>query len=268
MNPGLILRHIAKDAGEIAAKLTAGRFHPARCAAQTHAYNARNLVANRTLAPRVQCPCCQWRGYAFRAVDGERTVFLNVECPRCLAYERQRFLSLYLSRHGSPFSEQGRLLHVAPEPQLIEAIRGLGGHSIFGLDIAPEKLKPLRPRAFRTDLHRMSLPDDCFDGALCLHVLEHVGDDRRAVAELHRVLKPGATLLLMVPLGMHLERTVEHPPGTPLLFGHVRDYSPKDLVSRWRPFDVQEVRPHVFLSPEEQRRFAVPDHEILYRCKK
>src|SRR5262249_12426105 len=64
------------------------------------------------------------------------------------------------------------------------------------------------------------------------HVLEHVPDDRRAMREFYRVLKPGGWAILLVPITV--ERTFEDPavvdPAERLrLFGqedHVRRYGP------------------------------------------
>lgn len=48
-----------------------------------------------------------------------------------------------------------------------------------------------------------------FDGILCSHVLEHVPDDRRALGEFYRVLKPGGWAVLNVPI--EGETTMEDP---------------------------------------------------------
>lgn len=41
--------------------------------------------------------------------------------------------------------------------------------------------------------------DGSFDGCLCSETLEHVPDDAAVIREIHRVLRPGGTLLLTVP---------------------------------------------------------------------
>ena len=46
---------------------------------------------------------------------------------------------------------------------------------------------------------RLPFARDSFDAALCESVLEHVPDPRATIAELHRVLKPGAPLRVDVP---------------------------------------------------------------------
>ena len=43
------------------------------------------------------------------------------------------------------------------------------------------------------------IPDDSYDSAMCFEVLEHVPNPFIAAAEMHRVLKPGGTLVISVP---------------------------------------------------------------------
>lgn len=49
------------------------------------------------------------------------------------------------------------------------------------------------------DAGRVPLPDASFDGVIFLDVMEHVADERAALAECARLLKPGGTLVLSVP---------------------------------------------------------------------
>ena len=87
------------------------------------------------------------------------------------------------------------------------------------------------------DLTGIKYPDNSFDVIYCSHVLEHIQDDRKAMSELHRVLRPGGWALLQVPI--ILEKTFEDPSvQTPeerkRVFGqsdHVRAYG-KDYRDR------------------------------------
>jgi len=61
------------------------------------------------------------------------------------------------------------------------------------------------PGAYRNgvrceDVQRLTYADASFDLVTHTEVLEHVPDDARAFAELHRVLRPGGTMLFTVPL--------------------------------------------------------------------
>ena len=59
-------------------------------------------------------------------------------------------------------------------------------------------------------LTALPFADATFDRALCLDVLEHLAFDEqpRALAELHRVLRPGGELLVSVPNLAHLQSRV------------------------------------------------------------
>jgi SAM-dependent methyltransferase len=51
----------------------------------------------------------------------------------------------------------------------------------------------------RADLLNLPFGDHSFDLVVCSEVLEHIREDRRAAAELSRVLKPGKNLVVSVP---------------------------------------------------------------------
>ncbi len=56
----------------------------------------------------------------------------------------------------------------------------------------------------RFDLARCPLPSAVFDAAVLLNVLEHIEDDAGAVAQLHRIVKPGGAVIVEVPAAPHL----------------------------------------------------------------
>jgi SAM-dependent methyltransferase len=64
------------------------------------------------------------------------------------------------------------------------------------------------------DLTRCPVPDGSLDAVVLLNVLEHIRDDRSAVQQLYRVLKPGGLVVIEVPAGPHLydvyDRTLMH----------------------------------------------------------
>lgn len=54
------------------------------------------------------------------------------------------------------------------------------------------------------DLTRCPLPDVSVDAVVLLNVLEHIRDDSAAVAQVFRILKPGAVAVIEVPAGPRL----------------------------------------------------------------
>src|SRR5262249_39677760 len=119
--------------------------------------------------------------------------------------ERHRLHWVYLRERTDLFDGRPRrLLHVAPEPVLGRRLRGIAGLRYVSADLAD-------PRAeLRLDVMRLPFAGDAFDAILWRHVLEHVGDDRAAMRELYRVLRPGGLALLAVP-PIRTERTCEDP---------------------------------------------------------
>jgi SAM-dependent methyltransferase len=67
------------------------------------------------------------------------------------------------------------------------------------------------PRVRRGSVTALPYADATFDRALCLDVLEHLPFDAQpvALAELHRVLKPGGELLVSVPNLAHLQSRIQ-----------------------------------------------------------
>jgi 2-polyprenyl-3-methyl-5-hydroxy-6-metoxy-1,4-benzoquinol methylase len=54
-------------------------------------------------------------------------------------------------------------------------------------------------RVIADDITASKLDSNAFDLILCSEVIEHIPDWTRALAEMHRVLKPGGTLILSTP---------------------------------------------------------------------
>ena len=63
----------------------------------------------------------------------------------------------------------------------------------------------------KLDIQATGLPDESFDIIVCNHVLEHVDDFRIALRELHRLLRPGGSLICSFPMDPHVELLDEDP---------------------------------------------------------
>lgn len=88
---------------------------------------------------------------------------------------------------------------------LLERIREAGLYrELYGIDIVPEAIESARNKGFNAqvvDLNSEPLPfpDGYFDGVTMLAVLEHVFDPYSVMREVHRVMRPGAELVIDVP---------------------------------------------------------------------
>ncbi len=75
---------------------------------------------------------------------------------------------------------------------------------VLGFDLSHEmlrrariRLRSARPRFFGADITRLPFADATFDCVTCGYVLEHIPDPRMGLAELARVMMPGARMLLL-----------------------------------------------------------------------
>lgn len=62
---------------------------------------------------------------------------------------------------------------------------------------ARRRLQNDRPAYIATDVNALPFADESFDGATCGYVIEHVPDTRAGLAEIARVLRPNARVLLL-----------------------------------------------------------------------
>ena len=72
-------------------------------------------------------------------------------------------------------------------------------HMLEAMREAGETVAGSQAVAVRADAHRLPFPDGAFDVVILSEVLEHIPDDRGAIVEANRVLRPGGTLAVTVP---------------------------------------------------------------------
>ena len=226
----------------------------------------RNRLARQ---PHVECPCCGWRGHEFRTIDCGTFTVPSAECPHCRAHERHRMLHIYLLRACPTFMRlSGVALHFAPEPQVGVLIARNPRLKCLHTDYALHMIRAHRGTAFQCDMQHLALADNAVHAIFCLHVLEHVPDDRRGIAELRRVLHPDGAAYIMVPFMMDWEKTVEFGRPDPEIYDHYRGYSPLDFEERLATFSYERITPKDFLEPEEIRRYRIPPSQVIFRCVK
>jgi SAM-dependent methyltransferase len=171
---------------------------------------------------------------------------VGLYCPGCGCPDRARFLWLYLEREWPGlFSEPLRLLQFAPIPSLDRRLREQPNLRYLSGDLhEPEAM-------VRLDLTALDLPDESFDAVICMHVFAHISNDRKAMREMFRILRPGGVAFVMTPIDEALETTFEDPcvvsPAEKTRvygdFDYVRTYG-RDFIDRLRQagFDVSIVQ--------------------------
>lgn len=227
---------------------------------------ARRLLPVAFAGDRVSCPCCGGRFRSFVPYAGRS----GARCPRCLSVERHRLLWLYLKTNHVLF-EGSSILHFAPELSLQDNLRAIEGTRYVSADLSPFSLAERR-----VDITDIPFGDATVDFGLCNHVLEHVTDDRRAMTELVRVLKPTGVAIMQHPVDRGRERTFEDvtvtsPRERDRVYGqrdHVRIYG-RDFTDRLTAagFEVEVKDFFRDLDRSEIARYGLAD-EPIYLCRR
>jgi ubiquinone/menaquinone biosynthesis C-methylase UbiE len=123
------------------------------------------------------------------------------------------------------------------------------------------------------DITDVKFGNNFFDVILCSHVLEHIPDDLKAMSELYRVLRPGGTAILQVPLGKNMSTTYEDfsittPAGRAKAFWseeHVRIYG-SDFKDRLKSvgFKILEDNYIASFSETERLTYGLPNDDATY----
>jgi SAM-dependent methyltransferase len=150
---------------------------------------------------RFHCPICGGDFDRMKALVGSCSLrgvdtdhyTENAICPRCHSHIRQRFVMEFIRLRTDLLTRRQRLLHFAPEISLYQQLKRAD------LDYVPADINPNQfVDAVFADITDIPFEAE-FDHVICIHVIEHIEDDRKAIAEIFRVLKPGGHALLAVP---------------------------------------------------------------------
>ncbi len=214
-----------------------------------------------------QCPICATAAEAFLpfGLDGRP----GAQCPSCGSVERHRIMWLYLKERTDFLTRRRRVLHLAPEPCMEPHFRRHHGAGYVTLD---------RFNTFvgvEADLKALPFADHQFDVVLASHVLEHVADDRPALAELARVLVPGGRASIMVPFDANRDTyedpAITTPAGRLAAFGHPFHYRiyGRDLVDRLAETGLaaEVLTTRTLFPPGWRKRYRLNNNHLL-ACRK
>jgi SAM-dependent methyltransferase len=224
----------------------------------------------RSRSYRYYCPVCRQRvekfhplarffienkrkhGWPYQPEDMETSNVAAYSCPHCDASDRYRLYALYLDEWFEKLKRPGALdlLEFAPHPGFSSYLKSLPDVRYRTADLFAEGVDD------RVDIMDMRIyPAGRFDVFVCSHVLEHVPDDRKALAELYRILKPGGWGILMVPINLAISEIDEDPSLT-------------DESERWRRFgQLDHVRLYSrsgFLDRVQSAGFIIKQYGVEY----
>ena len=114
----------------------------------------------------------------------------------------RRSLVRSLTRHHVGSANQLKVLDIGCGTGTnLEVLRDYG--TVYGMDVSPLALSYCHGRGIdricRGDAAHLPFQDSSFDGVIGVDVLEHLEDDSAALREIHRVCRPGALLIAVVP---------------------------------------------------------------------
>lgn len=114
------------------------------------------------------------------------------------------------------------------------------GDDLYGVEIDAKraaKAKKITPNISVASAENLPFPEATFDIVFSHEVLEHLEDDRKAVEEAVRVLKPGGHLVLFVPNRLFPFETHGFYLGRRYLFGNIPfiNYLPNFLRNKLAP---------------------------------
>jgi SAM-dependent methyltransferase len=208
------------------------------------------------------CPICGYTGMFISVGHPPRW---DARCPQCGSRERHRLMHLWVHEGGGDRLAGKRILHFAPEKTVMRQMRDNPLYETADLH---------QPGVtHQVDITQTKLPDASYDVVIANHVLEHIDDDRQAMREIFRLLKPGGIAVLSVPINASRQETYENPAVTDdahrfahfSAVDHVRYYG-LDFVTRLEAvgFSTSIFR----MSPEEEVRYALGREEWITIARK
>ena len=118
----------------------------------------------------------------------------RAKCPKCGELERARMAMLVANEiYDDHKASQTDVLHISPE-NFLRKIFKKKYKSYISSDLYRKDVD------HQFDIEEIPYPDNSFDLVFASHVLEYVKNDKKAINEIKRVLRPGGLAFLPVPM--------------------------------------------------------------------
>lgn len=236
-----------------------------------------------------RCKVCRSRishfkdsGYGYQVLERLQVVGGMMrhadQCPVCHSGSRERLLWFWLSHGGTGFRFRPDIViaHLAPEKGLTRRLKESAPANYTAYDFEPSRYRHL-DHVKHADLSGLPMADASVDLFICNHVLEHVPDVAAALREIYRVLKPGGTAILQVPLALRLDRSIELPltsTGEERIErlgqdDHLRLFTPADYLATLEAAGFAVERYSPFEDGDQSAMdWSLDPFELLHICRK
>lgn len=217
---------------------------------------------------RRECPVCGWRGGSFRDFLSADEVIRHCICPGCGAFDRQRLLVLGVrdelrTRVRAPGVMVG--FSLSPALRFLLEHEGLARCFRSDIDATDRRFAP----DFAADLRRTPLRDGSVEWIFCSHVLEHIAELDQCLDELQRILCPGGTAWLQVPLEPGLAHSRRIPIDPYRAHAHAWQFAPDFGTLLERPaWQVTEVIARDAVAPADRSRYGIDPDERYWALRK
>lgn len=134
----------------------------------------------------VHCEMCSWKGKKF----------FDQKCPKCNSLPRTRLVGYALRHFKIPLNSE-RVIHIAPN---LNEYKFMKRWLEKGTQYDRLNIREVPHINLVQDMTNTSLADNVYDLALSWHVFEHIPEDKKAISELYRIMKPGGKALISVPI--------------------------------------------------------------------
>lgn len=224
----------------------------------------KNLILNKSSATsnidsHIQtCQFCDHTGGNFMPSGTKSPVFdynsvlgggyrLNNLCPKCGSIDRHRSIH-FIINEISINKEISDILHIAPEPALTKFVDA----KFPNAKIVRGDKYPNQSNILKMDLTNIPFENSSFDLIICSHVLEHIKQDKKAISEILRVLKPGGYAICPTIYSEIISTSMEEPLAINYTenermkkFGqsdHVKLYEKNDYISRFTDIGLKHIQ--------------------------
>jgi SAM-dependent methyltransferase len=175
---------------------------------------------------KFNCPICNYKG-PFLDKDLPDGFCKHMKCPNCLCAVRHRIQYLvFMNIFKDVDTAKLKMLHIAPEAFFRKIFSKMFGE----YETADLHMKNVD---HKVDLTNLPFVDSSYDFIMASDVLEHIDDDKSAIKEISRILRPNGIAILHVPV--MCEKTIEYPEPSLHEAGHVRAPG-MDYFERYKPY--------------------------------